>query len=288
MEYLFHIAILFSIYAILAMSLNLIVGYTGLFSIAHAAFYGIGAYSTAILLTRFEMNFFLSVIVGLAVTLVISLLIGIVLSRFRGDFYAIVSLGFVSISYAVFMNWKSLTKGPFGLPGVGRPYILFFDFSSNQSFLLLSLSFLLVVYLLCRFIAKSSFGRVLRSIRENEKVVQVYGYNTAYFKLVIFVIGSMMTSIAGSLIGSYLTLVSPTMFTLNESIFILTIAILGGLANLHGSILGALFLILLPEALRFSGLPDDISAHMNQLIYSMIIMLLMLYRPQGLMGEYKL
>ncbi len=270
------------------MGLNLIVGYTGLFSMAHAAFYGIGAYSTAIVMTKFGFNFFPSILVGVGVTFIVSLFIGIVLSRFRGDIYAIVSLGFVSISYAVFMNWKKVTKGPFGFPGIDRPAIFNYVFYSNLSFFMLTLFFLAGVFVICRFTITSSFGRTLKAIREDERAIEVFGYNTTRYKLAIFVLGSMITSVAGSLLGTYLTLVSPTMFTLNESIFILVITILGGLANLYGSILGALFLILLPEALRFSGLPDNVAANLNQLIYGIVLMLLMLYRPQGLLGEYKL
>jgi len=270
------------------LSLNLIVGYTGLFSIAHAAFYGIGAYSTALLLTQFEVNFFLSLLIGVMITLIVSLLIGIVLSRFSEDYYAIVSIGFTVIAFAVFLNWVWLTKGPVGIPGIDKPSISNFVFSSNLSFLVLTLFFLGVVFLICRFIVNSSFGRVLKAIREDEKAIEVFGYNTTYYKLIIFVIGALLTSIAGSLFGSYLTFVGPSMFMLRESIFILVIIILGGLGNLYGSILGALFLILLPEALRFVGLPTNIAAQMRQVIYGVILILLMLYRPQGLVGEYKL
>ncbi len=152
----------------------------------------------------------------------------------------------------------------------------------------MSLIVLAIVFLVCRLIVNSSFGRVLKAIREDEKAIQIFGYNTTYYKLAIFVIGAMMAAIAGSLFASYLTFISPSVVTLRESIFILAIIILGGLGSLRGSILGALFLILLPEALRFVGLPDSIAAQMRQVIYGMILILLMLYRPQGLVGEYKL
>ena len=134
----------------------------------------------------------------------------------------------------------------------------------------------------------SSFGRVLKAIREDEDAIQVFGYNTHQFKLTIFVIGAGMAAVAGSLFASYITFIDPTTFTLVESIFILAIVILGGLANLRGAVLGALFLILLPELLRFVGFPPDIAAQMRQVVYGAILVILMLYRPQGLLGEYKL
>ncbi len=288
MEYLIHLAILFAIYAILGISLNLVVGYAGLLSVTQSAFYGIGAYATAILLTGYGVNFFLSVILGMLVAGVVSFAIGLVLSKFEGDYYAIVSFGFNIIVFSIFLNWQELTRGPLGIPGISKPVLFGLDFSQNIVFLVLALIILAVIYFASRFIVNSPFGRVLKAIREDEKAIQVFGYRTSFYKSIIFVIGAMMAAVAGSLFASYITFIDPSSFTLNESIFILAIIILGGLANLRGSILGALFLILLPEILRFVGFPDSIAAQMRQIIYGVILVLLMLYRPQGLMGEYKL
>ncbi|MBI5126500.1 MAG: branched-chain amino acid ABC transporter permease [Candidatus Taylorbacteria bacterium] len=288
MEYLIHIAILICIYGILGLSLNLIVGVTGLLSVTQAAFYGMGAYATAILLTTTGMNFFVSVILGMIISGVVSLLIGFVLSKFKDDYYALGSFGFNIIVYSIFLNWQSLTRGPLGIPGIPRPSLFGFTFSENIWFLLLSALALLLVYGVSQYIVKSSFGRVLKAIREDEDAIRVFGYNTLFYKLAIFVIGAMLASIAGSLFASYITFIDPSTFTLNESIFLLAIIIMGGLANNKGAVLGAVILILLPEILRFVGFPSDIAAQMRQVSYGVILILLMLYRPQGLVGEYKL
>ncbi|MFH1402371.1 MAG: branched-chain amino acid ABC transporter permease [Patescibacteria group bacterium] len=288
MEYLIHLGILFAIYAILGISLDLVVGYTGLLSVTHAAFYGIGAYATAILLTGFGVNFFLSVVLGVVFASFVALLMGLVLSKFKGDYYALASFGFNIIVFSIFLNWQELTRGPLGIPGIAKPSLFGFEFSSNFSFLILALAFLLGIFLVARFVVNSSFGRVLKAIREDEEVIQVFGYRTLYYKLTIFVISAGMAGIAGALYASYISFVDPSSFALMESIFILAIIILGGLANLRGAVLGALFLILLPEALRFVGLPSDIAAQMRQVIYGLILVGLMLYRPQGLTGKYKL
>lgn len=288
MEYLIHLAILFAIYAILGISLNLVVGYTGLLSVTQSAFYGIGAYATAILLTQSGINFFFSVILGIIITAIVSFLMGIVLSKFNGDYYALGSFGFNIIIFSIFLNWQDLTRGPLGIPGISRPILFGLDFSQNTIFLFLALIILAIIYFISRFIVNSSFGRVLKAIREDEKAIQVFGYNTFNYKMMIFVIGAAMAGIAGALFASYITFVDPSTFTLNESIFILAIIILGGLANLKGSILGALFLILLPEILRFVGFPTEIAAQMRQVVYGVILILLMLHRPQGLAGEYRL
>jgi branched-chain amino acid transport system permease protein len=288
MEYFIHIAILIAIYGILGLSLNLIVGYTGLLSVTQAAFYGIGAYATAILLTTTGINFFLALIIGIIITAVCSFVIGLVLSKFRDDYYALGSFGFNVIIYSIFLNWQSLTRGPLGIPGIPRPSLFSFTLSENIWFLVLSVVFLILIYLICRFITNSSFGRVLKAIREDEQAISVFGYRTLWYKLAIFVIGASMAAVAGSLFASYISFIDPSSFSLTESIFILAIIILGGLAKNKGAIVGAICLILLPEILRFVGFPSDIAAQMRQVTYGLILILLMLYRPQGLVGEYKL
>ncbi|MDA2936479.1 branched-chain amino acid ABC transporter permease [Patescibacteria group bacterium AH-259-L05] len=288
MEYIIHLAILFSIYAILGVSLNLVVGYTGLLSVTHAAFYGMGAYATALLSTLFGAPFLISVLIGIGVAGVFSFLMGMVLSRFRGDYYALASLGFNIIVYSIFLNWQSVTRGPLGIAGITKPEIFNVSFSSNLSFLLLAAICLVLIYGISRFIVSSSFGRVLKAIREDEKVITVFGYRTLDYKLVIFVISASMAAVAGSLFAAYISFIDPSTFTVMESIFILAIIILGGLANIKGSMVGALFLILVPELLRFIGLSSDIAGYMRQLLYGIILIVLMLYRPQGLVGEYKL
>jgi branched-chain amino acid transport system permease protein len=288
MEYLIHIAILVSIYSVLGLSLNLVVGFTGLLSVTQAAFYGVGAYATAIMLTTYDVNFFLALIIGMLVAGAISFLIGFVLSKFKDDYYALGSFGFNIIIYSIFLNWQSLTRGPLGIPGIPRPNIFGFKFSENITFLILCVVITIGIYYFCKYITSSSFGRVLKAIREDEEAIRVFGYNTLWYKLAIFVISAMLASVAGSLFASYITFIDPSTFTLSESIFLLSIVILGGLASNKGAMLGAFCLILLPEILRFVGFPSDIAAHMRQITYGVILIVLMMYRPQGLVGEYKL
>ncbi len=288
MEYFIHLAILISIYAILGVSLNLIVGYTGLLSVTQAAFYGLGAYATAIFMTSFGMNFFVSVLIGMAISGLAALFIGYVLSKFAGDYFALGSFGFNIILFSIFLNWQDVTRGPLGIPGIGKPSLFGFEFSNNISFLILSAVIAFGLYHLAQWLGRSSFGRVLKAIREDEKAIRVFGYKTSTYKLMIFVIGAMFASIAGSLFATYITFIDPSSFILNESIFILAIIILGGLANNKGAVWGAVFLILLPEFLRFVGFPSDIAAQMRQVVYGLILIFLMMFRPQGLMGEYKL
>ena len=288
MEFFIHLLILSGFVAILGISLNLVVGYTGLLSIAHAAFYGIGAYTTAILTTRFGFGFFPSVAAGMAVGSAVAFLLGLVLSKFRDDYYALVSVGFSVIAYALFLNLDELTRGPLGIAGIPKPSLGGISFQPLGWFLLLTLGLLAVVYACAHWITRSSFGRVLQAIREDEQAIQVFGYNTWAYKLVVFCIAAAFAAVAGSLYAGYINFVDPTPFRLFISVFLLAVVILGGLASLPGSLIGAIFLITLPELLRFAGFPQDVAAQLRQFIYGLLLVLLMLYRPQGILGKFKL
>jgi branched-chain amino acid transport system permease protein len=288
MEYLIHIVILSSIFAILAMSLNLLLGYTGLLSVAHAAFYGIGAYMTALMLKMWGLSFFVALPLAIILTMIIAFVIGLILSKFKTDYYALASLGFNVIVFSIFLNWNTLTRGPLGISGIPRPEIFGFALSNNILFLGLVLALLAIVYGLAQFIVHSSFGRVLTAIREDEEAISVFGYNTSSYKLIIFTIAAGIAAVAGALIATYITFIDPSSFTIVESIFVLAIVIFGGAGSLRGPLFGAIILVLLPELLRFVGFPSDIAAQMRQVVYGLILVGLMLYRPQGIWGTYRL
>lgn len=288
MEYLIHIAVLVCIYGILGLSLNLAVGHAGMLSVSHAAFYGIGAYALALLLLVFGFNFFIAVPIAMVVSGIVAFAVGIVFSRLREVYYVFGTVGFNIIAYSIFLNWDSVTRGPLGIPGIPRPEIFGFRFSENEAFLLLAVSFLAITYGAARFITSSSFGRVLHAIREDEEVTSVFGYATNHYKLTIFTTSAMFASLAGTLFATYITFIDPSSFNLNESIFILAIIILGGLASHRGALLGALLLVILPEALRFIGFPSDIAAQMRQVVYGLLLILLMLHRPQGVLGKFRM
>lgn len=288
MEYLTYLAALFSIFAILGIALDLAAGYTGLFSLAHAGLYGISAYTTALLMIDFGVNFFLALFLAIILVVIIAGVMGFIFSKLDGDYYILSTVGFNYIVFTIFSNWQSVTGGPLGVPGIPRPEIFGFVFSSNFSFLILSLAILACVYLGAHYVVSSPFGRVLKAIREDEEATSVFGYHTLYFKLGVFVISAGIAAIGGGLLASFLTYIDPNSFALAQSIFLLAVIMLGGLGSLRGPVLGALILVLLPEALRFVGFSPDIAAQMRQMTYGLVLVLLMLYRPQGILGEYKI
>ncbi len=288
MDYIIHLLIIAALYIPFALSLNLIVGHTGILSITHAAFYGLGAYATAILTKFYGYSFFTSLLFGILVSSVIAIAITYSLKKVHGDYYALASIGLSVIMYSLFMNLDGITKGPFGIFGISRPAFFGITFDSNLSFLFLTAIIAGLSIVILEIIPRTHFGRVLHAIREDETALAPFLYNTNHYKIAVFAIGAIFASISGSLYAGYISFIDPTSFTLNESIFLLTVIILGGLASTRGVIAGVVILTLLPEALRFVGLPNEIAAQTRVALYGLALIYLMYKRPVGLFGKYSL
>lgn len=288
MNYIFHILIMICIYTILSLSSNLLIGYTGIFSICSAAFYGIGAYTTAISMMRLNINFFPSMIIGILVSFLISYVVSLPSLRLKGDYFVLASIGFQVIIFSILYNWVSLTKGPYGIPGIPKPNIFGIKIDSIPLFLIFVLIITILLVYFFRTLYSSPFGRALKGIREDEIIVQASGRNTYYFKSIAFGISSGVSAIAGSIFATYVTYIDPTSFTIDESIFILSIVLVGGSGNILGPIVGSILMIIIPEILRFLGIPSTVAPNIRQMIYGVILIVLMRKRPQGIAGEYKM
>ena len=281
MEYVLHLFILVCLYTLLAQSLNLSAGFSGLISLAHAGFYGIGAYTTAILATQFSFSFWLNIPLAMLFSGLVALVVSLIALRTVEDYFIICTLGIQVILFSIMNNWMDLTRGPLGIPGI--PSIQLFGISIDRkiSFLVLSLFFVSLSWYVLRNMSKSGFGKILKAISEDEIYIQSIGKNVYLSKTVSFTFSAMLAAIPGALYAHYISYIDPTSFTVNESIFILSIVIIGGLGNLTGSFLAAAFLILLPEVLRFAGMPDSIAANMRQIIYGLILVIVMMTGRNG-------
>ena len=296
------IATVFAIWAILAVSLNMVVGFAGLLSVGHIGFFGIGAYAMAILTSDPEyeqigaetipiigLPFFAALPVAVLLAGLVAVIVGIVFNRFRDDIYVLVSFGFAVISFNVFLNWRALTRGAFGIHEIARPRIGSVVVDGELDFMLLVLVFLAVIMAVAWFITTSSFGRVLTAIREDEHAIEVFGYEVTHYKLAIWVISAMMAGLAGGLFASWTSFIDPFSFILLESILLIAVVILGGLATIWGSLLGAMAFVLLEEGMRFLPfLPVEHIGQARQVVLGVLLVLLMLFRPQGLVGRYRL
>lgn len=285
MEYLLHILILIGIYSILAMSLNLLVGYTGILSIAHAAFYGVGAYIAALMALRLDTPFIVNLLLAVGGASLFGAFVGVPSLRIKDDYFVIATFAFQIITFSILNNLVDFTGGPLGLPGIPQPVIFGFIISSHIEFLILVALLCVLTYWISNRIIKSPIGRVLKGIREDEVFVAAQGKNIFGYKVMMFMVGAGLASISGVIYATYITYIDPTSFTIMESIFIISIVIIGGAGNLKGSIVGAAVLVALPELLRFVGLPNSIAANIRQILYGGLLVIFMLWRPRGFIGE---
>ena len=275
MEYLLHILIMIFIYIMLSQSLVIVSGYSGMISLAHAAFYGIGAYTTALFSVQLGLPFLLNLPAAMIISGLIAVAISKVATRTVDDYFIIITLGIQVVAFSIMNNWMELTNGPLGIAGIPSISVAGFAFESKVSFLILTLFIAALVYLALRYITRSPFGRVLKALSEDEIFTQSLGKNVAQAKVISFTIGAMLAAIPGVLYAHYVTYIDPTSFTIHESIFILSIVIIGGMRNLWGAAIAAAFLVVLPEALRFLGMPNNIAANMRQIIYGAALVVVM-------------
>ncbi len=287
MEYILHILVISGIYTILSVSLNLIVGYTGLPSLGHAAFACVSAYVSSLLALSLGLSPWIGLFIGACIASLFGLIIGFSSLRLKGDYLALATFGFGIIVYSIAKNWISVTRGPMGLPGIPGFSLFNFRFSEIWSYLIIVIVFTLITLFIINRIVKAPFGRVLISIREDEIASAILGKNTMKYKLVVFLIGAFFAGIAGSLYAHYITFIDPSSFTVMESITIMLMVVFGGMASIPGSIVGAVVLVMFPEALRFMGMPSAIAANVRQMIYGLMLIILMIWRPRGLLGRYR-
>jgi branched-chain amino acid transport system permease protein len=276
-EYILYTAVMAGIYIILTSSLNITNGYTGLFQFGHAAFYGIGAYTAAILSTRYGFNFLVTLPLGGIMAALIGAAIALPTLRLRGIFLALVTIGFQQITYLVIMNWIGLTRGPMGIPGIPSPSIFGYELMSNAGYYYLILVLVIIVIFLISRIVTSRVGRTFVAIREDELAAESVSIAIFRAKVMSFVIATFFAGIAGAFFAHHSRFVSADSFRLEETFIILTMLIVGGMGSITGPVIGAVFLVVLPEVFRFL-------AEYRGVVYGLIMIAVILLRPEGIAG----
>src|SRR3989338_879260 len=287
MEYLLRILIISGIYIILTISLNLILGYTGLPALGHIAFACVGAYTSSLLALNYGISPWIGLIIGACLASLLGFVIGFPSIRLKGDYLALATFGSGVIVYSVSKNWVSLTRGPMGLPRIPAFSFLNFELQPVWTYLILIIVFVFITAFVINRIVESPFGRILKGIREDEVASLSIGKDVNRYKLTVFIVGAFFAGIAGSLYAHYITFIDPSSFTLMESITVLLMVVFGGMGNIKGSSMGALILVIFPEMLRFLGMPSSIAAPLRQMIYGLLLIILMIKRPQGIVGRYR-
>jgi branched-chain amino acid transport system permease protein len=284
--YFIHILSLIGIYTLLVLGLNMVIGFTGLLDLGFMAFYGIAAYSAALLSIK-GFSFWLILPISILITSGIRFLLGKPLMRLKGDYLAIVTLGFGEITRLIFNNWDSLTNGPKGLPRVGERIqeikLFSFTFKEEFHFFYLIFFFIIISILFLKRLENSKIGRAFVSIREDEIASEVIGINTASLKLLSFVLSSCFAAIAGTIYVHWIGFVSPESFTFWESVFLVCMVVLGGMGNITGVIFGCAAFVGIPEFLRTTLGGEFVLYRM--LIFGILMILIVIFRPQGILPE---
>lgn len=286
-DYGVHLAILVCIYLILAQGLNLTFGLGQLFNLAHVASYAIGAYATALLSTDAQRDFATCVLTSMSLSGIFALLLGAIALRLSADYFAIGTLAFSSVVSALLINWKSVTHGVLGIPGIPRPEIGRIDFYDNVPFLGLLILFTAASQTFFYVVARGKFGRDLRALAEYEQAAVVLGKNTTRIRNTAFVLSSCAAGLSGSLFAYYLNYIDPSSFGLNEMIFVLTIVIIGRPGSFWGTIAATIFLVLLPEPLRFIDLPSAYLGPLRQLLNALILFAVLYWKRGSLFPQQR-
>ncbi len=286
MDFLYSYLALAAIYVVLGLSTNLLVGVVGIFSVSQAAVFGVGAYVVAHFLTAANPLPFLPAL-GIAALCCIALNILVTLPSLRvsGDYFVVTSFGIQLLATAVFTNWTGGTGGASGMPGIPPPDIFGYQLQTTAQLMLLCLAALLFACLCFWLIMRAPYGRLLRAIREDELAVAAAGKNVLRAKVSAAAVAGAFAGIAGGLYATFLSFIDPSSFDLDASILLLTMVVVGGARTLAGSIVGPFLLLALPQILSLLDIPTSIAATMRQLIYGLLLIAFMMFRPQGLLGE---
>lgn len=275
MSYLIVVAVTVVIYAVLTVSLNIVIGYAGQPHLGHGAFFGVGAYITAVVTTRYDWSYWWSIPVAVLATGLVGLVVGAISLRLRDDFLAITTIGlnFVIVAAFQYIPWFG---GPTGIYAIPLPKLGGYTFD-NVGFLVLALALLALVVAISLFVRKSWFGLGLFGVKDDDLAAATVGIPVAPYKILAFTLSAMMAGLAGNIYAPFLSVVTPTSFGFIESVVMVAMLMFGGLGSIRGAILGAVILSILPEVFRFVS-------DYRLLIFGVLLVAILRFRPQGLIG----
>ncbi|MDR7238267.1 branched-chain amino acid ABC transporter permease [Neobacillus drentensis] len=284
--YYVDIVVFLIIYILLGLGLNLITGYAGQVSLGHAAFFGIGAYSSAILSVKVDINPWMAIFLAIIITFIISAILGLPSLRVREDFLAITTLGMGLIIQSFFKN-ANITGGAYGIDSIPTPSLFGMKLENFSYLAVIFLAMLIGIYAV-RKMTQSRIGRAWMVIREDDIVAQSMGINTTYYKVLVFAIGGAYAGAAGALFAHKVTFISADSFGFPISATILSMVVIGGLGSIRGTIFGVSLLYLLPELFRlfqFNFIDMKYLDMYKMMIYGLLMVLMMRYRPKGIFGK---
>lgn len=285
MDFWLHVVNMILLFSILGVSLNLLLGYTGLASMCHAAFFGVGAYAAALTARGLGWPFPLTLLAALAVTTVLAGGVTVPALRVRGEYLILLTLAFQMVVYELMLSWVDLTEGRTGISAIPRPMLFGRTLVTPAQFLPLIALGAVIVFAVGYRVGESPFGRVLKAIRDDERATLAIGKSVLRFKVLVFCLSGALAAVAAALFAHYQAFINPFSFTLDRSIFLVALVVLGGTANLVGTLVGAAVYVGLPELLRFLQARQDIVDAIRDFVFGGLLVLFMRFRPQGLLPE---
>jgi branched-chain amino acid transport system permease protein len=285
MDFWLSYATLASIYVLLGLSTNLLFGIAGIFSVSQAAVFGVGAYIVSYLLMNDLTSFLPALLVAAACCVALNVLVTLPALRVSGDYFVVTSFGIQLLATAVFTNWTAGTGGANGLPGIPPADLFGKTLDSSSDMTSLCVAAMVLGCAAFWLIMRAPFGRLLRAIREDELAVAAAGKNVLRAKVSAAAMAGAFAGTAGGLYATFLSFIDPSSFDLDSSILLLTMVVVGGARTLAGSIIGPFLLLALPQVLTLIDIPTTIAAASRQLLYGVLLIVFMLFRPQGLAGE---
>jgi len=275
--YHLHVAIMAGIFGVLALSLNLLLGYTGQLSLGHAAFFGIGAYTSALLTVTLEWSFWPALAAAIALAGAAGWFIGRLSLKLRGAYFVLVTISFAGVISLVSVNWIELTNGPLGLPGVPAPELGPWSLRTKTAYYYLVLAAVALSYVVSRRLVSSRIGRAFVALRENEALAESIGVDVTHYLVLAAVVSAAMAGLGGSLYAHYTRFVSPEVFLFSYTVTMVIMVVAGGKGTLAGPLVGAVLFTVLPEALRAAT-----SWQWQMLAYGVLLVLLVVFMPRGI------
>ncbi len=286
MNYLLHILVMLEIYILLALSANQKVGLSGLLSLAQAVFYGIGAYTAAITITKLGFSYWFALPTAVLTCIITALVFSYIAGKVRDLYFSLATLAVQIIFFSVAYNWIPVTNGAYGISGISNPEIFGMKINNPGSFALFGGSWVLIVILFYSWFLKTPISRLIKATRDDQIAILSLGKNPNYYKRFSIILSALIAGIAGTLYATYTTYIDPTSFTLEESILILSIVLIGGAGRIIGPVTGAVIYILLPELLKFLQMPNSIAANMRMILFGLLLVLIVRFKPKGVFGKY--
>lgn len=286
MNYLYHLLVMLEIYMLLALSANQVIGQSGLLSLGQAVYYGVGAYAAAITITKLGLSYWASLLAVALACFLTAMLFSLIAGRLRELYFSLATLALQIIFFSVAYNWMSVTKGAYGISGISSPEVFGLKVNTPGRFALFGGLWLLALVLFYSWFLRTPLSRMIRATRDDQVAVLTLGKNPNYYKRVSIILSAVVAGVAGSLYATYATYIDPSSFTLDESILILSIVLIGGAGKIAGPITGAVIYILLPELLKFMQIPISVAANMRMILFGLLLVTIVRFKPKGIFGEY--